>query len=466
MVPCIIEVIVSLLSFCNEGIVIQNGPSTSTIQSSNNFTGFASPNLTYNQWVSPSTPKLPIGFAYHAVAYFQNTVHLFGGWRHTRAYLKYNMDTNTFYDYNQSYFQWPDDLSGNSQWWYQIDNILYMIDGSSTTTKLHIFDLANEHFTRRATTAPISHGLYPCLTGDSISGMLYVIGGTTDGLNRSDTLQILNLINMSWSTGPNMNTARFQFACIVSPNQQLYAIGGYDPKYRELSTIEFIATNNIRNNVWSYTQQNLSQAIVETRCVLVDHNIYVIGGYYWGFIDIVQVINTITNFVDVSPYTLAYPVSGAAPIIVNEALYVFGGLGNFTELDRWQYIVMTPTNNATIDPTSTTTAIPTLSPLPYSKTSCGLNQYCYAVDLYPQIDTAISQQVAVTSPNEQVIEYHTITFISNDNPCLTPIISVFFEEIDYELLQEFFDVFDQDFNLIQRCNGDQDYLGGDKPLCP
>ena len=96
---------------------------------------------------------------------------------------------------------------------------------------------------------------------------------------------------------------------------------------------------------------------------------------------------------------------------------------------------------------------PTPSPTTSARISCGTNQYCYEIDLYPQIESESTQTVGVYSTSDDVMEDHIIAFTSNFNDCLDPKISVTFEEIDYDLPSEYFDVLGQDLNLIQRCEG-------------
>ena len=76
-----------------------------------------------------------------------------------------------------------------------------------------------------------------------------------------------------------MKTARVQHACIVSPNNQLYAIGGAN-EWTSLASIEFISTINIQSKQWSYTNQSLSQTVIGANTAILGNNIYIIGGFY------------------------------------------------------------------------------------------------------------------------------------------------------------------------------------------
>ena len=102
-----------------------------------------------------------------------------------------------------------------------------------------------------------------------------------------------------------------------------------------------------------------------------------------------------------------------------------------------------------ISPTAHTVST-TPSPTVSSRVSCGTNQWCYRIDLYPEIGSETSQTVGIFSTTENVTEYHIIEFTSNGNDCLDPYISASFEEMDYEF--PYFDILDHDSNRIERCS--------------
>ena len=303
------------------------------------------------QWIS-STSTLPVEIWRHAVGHYQDTIHIIGGTPNENAYMEYNITNKTFSHYTQLFF--PIELQGYCQWWYQMNDTLFMTVNGAIQT----FNLANKVFTPELSTVPTnSAGIYACLAGDSNRSLLYYVGGW-----RYETLQILDLNNASWSIGPNMTSVRNHHSCIISPNKQLYAIGGYHYQTGRLQTIEFISTIDINSNVWSYTAKSLSQAISGTRCVLLEHDIYVIGGLTNGAeINTVHIIDTLTNDVRVAPDTLAFPVSHTAPIMVNQVIYAFGGVAATGDRDQWQYSAF-PTSHPTEDPTTNPTNNPIMEP--------------------------------------------------------------------------------------------------------
>ena len=160
-----------------------------------------------------------------------------------------------------------------------------------------------------------------------------------------------------WTTH---ESKRGYFSCIVSPNHNLYAIGGID-----LASIEYISTINIAVNVWSYTADNFSQPLPATACVMQHENIFIIGGVtkvngQVTFEDKVYIINSTTNEVSLADDKLVYGFYGSASILLNEKIFVFGGY-NGTVLDKWQYISLSSPNPTTADPTTAnpTSANPT-----------------------------------------------------------------------------------------------------------
>ena len=228
------------------------------------------------------------------------------------------------------------------------------------------FNLETQQFTESAFTVPVPIES-ACLTGDSSQSLLYYIGGGKHP-TYSDSLQILNISSGSWTTGPNMNLARNYFTCIVSPNKQLYAIGGGNST-RYIRTIEVIPTANIVNNQWNRIQ-SLSDAADRLHSVSLDNNIFVIGGWLGSgeAQDIVHIINTITNQVSIADDRLVYPAMNAGPIVVDRTIYAFGGgIEGGGETDNWQYISIPlsteePTTVPTKEPSISPTNIPTLTP--------------------------------------------------------------------------------------------------------
>ena len=342
--------------------------------------------VSHSQWIAPSL-TLTDKIQKSACGYHDNIIYVVGGddgddLSDAYGYIEYNISNNTF-SRTTSFF--PRSLTSTSNWWFQINNVLYM----TTWGTIHTFNLASKQFTEALFTAPnynsYTRVIYACLAGDVQQSLLYYMGGM-DLLNTQipvNTLQILDINDGSWITGPNMNQVRVHFACIVSPNKQLYAIGGSYSGTSSLTgikTIEYIGTTNIQNNQWILMNEDLSEYLVFTRAVLLDHNIFILGGRYpvgtnWDDTEVtdkVHVINTLTNEVYVASDRLAYKTFATAPIIVDRVIYAFGGWdhpdGWYMDSGLWQYntewvFKLSASPSPTRYPTTThPTAHPTVDP--------------------------------------------------------------------------------------------------------
>ena len=312
-----------------------------------------------SQWISPPNPTLSLAISRAAVGLYHDTIYIIGGRRNENGLMQYNLSSNLISN-DPSFFN--NSLQGYSQWWYQINNILYIAYDLSIGT----FHLQTRQFTESAIIVPVPIES-ACLAGDHSQSLLYYLGGGAHP-TYSDSLQILNLSSGSWTTGPNMNLARNYFTCIVSPNKQLYAIGGGNGT-RYIRTIEVIPTANIVNNQWS-RMQSLSEAADRLHSVSLDDNIFVIGGWLGSgeAQDIVHIINTTTNQVSLADDRLVYPAMNAAPIVVDRTIYAFGGgIEGGGETDNWQYISIPlsteePTTVPTKEPSTSPSKNPSLSP--------------------------------------------------------------------------------------------------------
>ena len=209
-----------------------------------------------------------------------------------------------------------------------------------------------------------------CIAGDSIQSRLYTIDDHQNGVLLG-TMQALNISNNSWSSGPILNIPRDYFGCIVSPSNRLYAIGGKNGS-NITSSIEFVSTINIEDNLWRFAE-SLSEGLWDIRCVILENDIFVIGGLYgltsYGVSDKVHIIDTWSNEVRLANDKLALAVYRSAPIVVDQMIYAFGGkranqTTHATGVDSWQYITITPepTNNPSIQPTESPSPNPTTEP--------------------------------------------------------------------------------------------------------
>ena len=356
---------------------------------------------------------MPVANSLMSIGYYQNTIYLIGGSSFEQALIKYHLLNDTF-SYDLSFF--TKTLYSLSPWWFQMNDVLYMT-GDFDGDMINTYNLATNTFNSDVYRVPDPIPFAHCLTGDPNQSLIFYFGGNSYPY---DTVQILNISNMAWSYAPNMNTRRAYISCIVSPNNNLYAIGGQNTN-GELDSIEFISTININFGTWSYTQQNLSQPLAVTGCVAKSENVFIIGGSYVGltYTDKVHIINTKTNEVSLSNANLVYNLSDSAPIVFDNKIYAFGGR-NFSlqEIDRWQYIEISH-----ISPEEQI-ASPSQSSLQTATT----NYPTIAITKYPTTanPTIIPSQLTttpskITTTNDLTTSFSTITkYSTTANPTTIP----------------------------------------------
>ncbi len=312
-------------------------------------------NLIHGQWISPPVPTLPFSDNTMCTAHYKDIIFIIGGHdnNNKRQLTEYNITNNSFSSKGNIIPSNSFGAFGTSQYWTQIDNILYILTGwYNQDTYLERFDLISKNYTSRWMTVPIYRESRSCLA--STNDHLFIIGGLdyVGGIPGLKTMDILDLRNNSWSIGPEMNEGRRAFACIVSPiNNKLYAIGGHtvhESTAFYLSTVEYISTTNIHQNSWQYTINNMSLGLWLLRSVIYGTKIYTIGGNDGNdnAQNVVHIIDTNTDIISISPNSLAFGIYSTTPIIIDNTIYSFGGaIANppFTTSDRFQYTIMLST---------------------------------------------------------------------------------------------------------------------------
>ena len=68
-----------------------------------------------------------------------------------------------------------------------------------------------------------------------------------------------------------------------------------------------------------------------------------------------------------------------------------------------------------------------------------------------------TNEISIGTTSEAVPTIHQIHTQILDNPCIIPRISSSFEEIDFALTSEYFNVYDNDGSLITQCSGTRDF---------
>eukprot|EP01084_Bolivina_argentea_P102539 183697_1 len=112
---------------------------------------------------------------------------------------------------------------------------------------------------------------------------------------------------------------------------------------------------------------------------------------------------------------------------------------------------LVPTFSPTLNPSLVTTN-PTTSPTHYV-VACGVNRWCYYVDMHPRIENETYLIIQNTDDNADT--YFDIHF-KPDTECINPFISFSFEEIDFSGSTEYLSIYDDNGVLIAECKGTSD----------
>eukprot|EP01083_Nonionella_stella_P075501 205297_1 len=303
--------------------------------------------ITDGQWISYTNPAVPKKDIQMAVGVWNDHVFLLGGYNTLTRRSLIEFDGSQFDDKGEVL---PINTWGYGDYYAQIENNLFMID--PTMSRLNVFNMAltTNQFTTFAI-IPSDVNEQGCLATDS--DHLFVVGGYSySSSSPLDTVQILDIAEMSWQNGVSMKTARKQLSCIVDPyTKTLYAIGGNNGT--DINSVEFINTTIM--DTWESIQPGLTNPAVAARSVVHVQTIYVVGGRYWDGagheLDTVHIINPQQNTITLSNDRLPYGVYHLALCVIDNFLHGFGGSDDYGYSDKWMKYQL-PSPPTTNTPTS------------------------------------------------------------------------------------------------------------------
>eukprot|EP01083_Nonionella_stella_P228355 809352_1 len=345
--------------------------------------------LPYDGWIEHNTPSVPLSTSHGAIGYnpTPHTIWFLGGMTVTaldekpgssRQLTSYNYNTNSFTDHGN---RLPSRFRGWSQNYVQFDTILYYAD--SVNSYINSFDMATQSFTEDDITASEAFNGEEVCFANIRDEYLVLLGA-------SKTVQILNMQTQNWLNNvPNLLEIRIGQSCIYI-NDKIWSIGGYEsmifPDKPTALSIEYLdastsAISDISNQNWKYNADTLPHAIDSCRCITINDDILLIGGYNSEtntYLDTIYTIDTLSGSVALSGH-LAKPVTGTAAVYVNDVIYSFGGWTVLTNENTnglllkdsgyccwsgWQTKTLTvpPTKGPTPTPTQSPTPVPTLDP--------------------------------------------------------------------------------------------------------
>ena len=177
-------------------------------------------------------------------------------------------------------------------------------------------------------TLPFPVGNAGCLaSSDEDDGYLFLLYGTS--------VAMMDVSDSSWTTLQSMTTSRSRFPCIVSENQQLFAIG------LGIEVLDVSDKHNLENQAWTQLDDTSPFTRMEQGMAVLDgSNILIIGsrdaGAGTNYNGSVFVIDTLSNTFSLGG-TMDEYVTGTANIIVDGVVYAFGGEDDSGYVDSWRY---------------------------------------------------------------------------------------------------------------------------------
>eukprot|EP01084_Bolivina_argentea_P061457 112312_1 len=308
------------------------------------------------------------------IGYYNDTVFILGGGGTGNSgstnhdLIKFPLDISWKYKTTTSYnFGWS--MSQSST---QIDNQIWIL--SDTTTAFNVFDMNTETYYMNHVQLPNNVFATEGRCIEKYNQYILVLAGqrlyntTPNGYFSSD-FNIYDVSTNQWTTGYHLPVyyERAYFSCNIVENT-LYVIGGKNGG-GFLGSIVYSSFNKLTKTfgTWTTMQSVLSTARIQHRSVVIENNIYVIGGNYDGVtaLSSVEIIDTISKTVTAPPeFKLFYRKSDPSCITVGVIIYCFGGYP-LTNNQYYQYTVIptiSPTSAPTISPSDIPTAPPTNAP--------------------------------------------------------------------------------------------------------
>eukprot|EP01083_Nonionella_stella_P145680 456980_1 len=316
-----------------------------------------------------SKDKLPATSEANAAGYDDENdiIVIFGGYDWPQQFIQFK--NNEFIFHDSSYLPSAQDISGDGQNYFQLNDTLWMLNQQGT----HLIT-ASTHppydVTIPSVTIPILVDNNGCLAMTH-HHIFIVGGGTTKNCESHDSVQIYDMINGKWLSGvPSLPTTRMSMAC-YAVDGTLYAIGGIGDNcnqyYDSILTLNIsdAALADISSQQWQVAPSTLNTPS-EGSCIVKHRNdLIVIGGkdIDSNRLKDVNVINTLTGECFLAG-TLSIGASAPACIIhrSTNTLYIFGGED---ATDSWQFInlpTVDPTADPTTDPTNSPTQFPSSNP--------------------------------------------------------------------------------------------------------
>eukprot|EP01083_Nonionella_stella_P303676 1052123_1 len=394
--------------------------------------------LCKSQWISSSKslPRIDCGMA---IGSYNQSIFYLGGYQNYRQLVEYDIARDEFIDVGETVVS---ALYLDQPYYTQIDHTLYVIDILDTLTT---YNMKTNAFDPNYASINSKVNTLACLA--SKPGYLYIVGGFNKN-SPSDLVQVFDITNHVWMTdSPPMNNGRQSPSCIVNPSTGiLYAFGGYVYGAQALKdwihSTEAIDTTDITQRTWSIKESLALNVSSYFYPVVHDNKIYVMGARIsnpqgnpsYLYHDTMYIMDLITETLSISPDPLWDAIWGAAPIVVDDILYSFGGWngGDNGAGQAYDYLKMYPLT--TYNPSTTSQPVPsptkppqvatTANPsvIPSHTPSTGTpskNPIAFTVD-----PSAFPTQLPSANPSQSPLNPTELPISSNDpssaNPSVIP----------------------------------------------
>ena len=176
-----------------------------------------------------------------------------------------------------------------------------------------------------------------------------LLGGYQQGQGVNNSVLVLNLADSDkqWREGPPMNQSRRGHAAVVC-NGGVYVMGG-SIGFSSLDCIERIDVNDLlpsslttttttQEGHWTTLKYRLSMKRSGC-CAVAVHNRYIVvmGGYYGGYLSLVDIIDTNNHTVTSGP-SMNVPRSFCSSAVIGHRIFVVGGRNEHGYFDSVEYI--------------------------------------------------------------------------------------------------------------------------------
>ena len=210
------------------------------------------------------------------------------------------------------------------------------VDNSNNGIPIQVFDGVTERFINHSISNPLHPVIGGCVTNNDTH--IFLVGGYNTSF-KSDLLQIYNAAKNEWSsekiTISGLNQGMYGQSCYLV-DHTLYVFGGYQ-MYENIKVYKTIWSYNTFTSEWNEIGSKSVASYSGSVAYLYPY-IYVIGGQLEDYSEQTNIVDVfdVEKEIIVDSYHLNHSVSGQASVILNESLFIFGG-GNF-QIYAWAFI--------------------------------------------------------------------------------------------------------------------------------